>query len=83
MKLAAAEGLQTTQTGALLALHALGHQRQGVFSIKVPNVLSILATNNPDGTVQGIDNIQAQEAGPVRRRRLHARSFRSRSGPSD
>jgi cytochrome bd ubiquinol oxidase subunit I len=28
-------------------------------SIKIPDVLSILATNNPDGTVQGIDNLQA------------------------
>jgi cytochrome d ubiquinol oxidase subunit I len=35
-------------------------------------MLSILATHNPDGTVQGIDNLQAQFAGSVRPRRLLA-----------
>ena len=63
MKLAAAEDLHTTQTGAPFSLFTLWDANGNeAFSIKIPNVLSLLATNNPDGTVQGIDNIQAQEA---------------------
>jgi cytochrome d ubiquinol oxidase subunit I len=62
MKLAAAEGLQTTQTAAPFSLFTLWDTSgKEVFSIKVPSLLSILATNNPDGTVQGIDNVQAQD----------------------
>ena len=61
MKLAAAEGLQTTQTQAPFSVIGIwdlnGHE---IFSIKVPAVLSILATHDPNGTVQGIDNLQAQ-----------------------
>jgi cytochrome d ubiquinol oxidase subunit I len=61
MKLAAAENLRTTQTGAPFSVFTLwGPDGKEILSLEVPNVLSILATNNPDGTVQGIDNLQAQ-----------------------
>jgi cytochrome d ubiquinol oxidase subunit I len=61
MKLAAAENLQTTQTQAPFSLFTLwGLDGKEIFSIKIPDMLSILATHNPDGTVQGIDNLQAQ-----------------------
>jgi cytochrome d ubiquinol oxidase subunit I len=63
MKLAAAEDLQTTQTQAPFSIFTLWDLNgKEVFSLKVPAVLSILATHNPDGTVQGIDNLQAQFA---------------------
>jgi cytochrome bd ubiquinol oxidase subunit I len=61
MKLAAAEGLQTTQTQAPFSLFTIWDLNgKEVFSLKVPAVLSILATHDPNGTVQGIDNLQAQ-----------------------
>jgi cytochrome d ubiquinol oxidase subunit I len=60
MKLAAAENLRTTQTQAPFSLFTLWDLNGNeIVSIKIPDVLSILATNNPDGTVQGIDNLQA------------------------
>jgi cytochrome d ubiquinol oxidase subunit I len=61
MKLAAAENLRTTQTGAPFSVVTLwGPDGKQIFSLEIPDVLSILATNNPNGTVQGIDNLQAQ-----------------------
>jgi cytochrome d ubiquinol oxidase subunit I len=63
MKLAAAEDLKTTQTQAPFSVFTLWDLNgKEIFSLKVPDVLSILATHNPDGTVQGIDNLQAQFA---------------------
>jgi cytochrome bd ubiquinol oxidase subunit I len=62
MKLAAAEDLQTTQTAAPFSVFTLWDLNgKEVFSLKVPAMLSILATHNPDGTVQGIANLQAQD----------------------
>jgi cytochrome d ubiquinol oxidase subunit I len=61
MKLAAAENLRTTETQAPFSVFTLWDLNGNeIISIKIPDVLSILATNNPDGTVQGIDNLQAQ-----------------------
>jgi cytochrome d ubiquinol oxidase subunit I len=61
MKLAAAENLQTTQTQAAFSVFTLWDLNgKEVFSLKVPDMLSILATHNPDGQVQGIDNLQKQ-----------------------
>ena len=61
MKLAAAEGLQTTQKQAPFSVVGLWDlDGKEIFSIKVPDVLSILATHDPNGTVQGIDNLQSQ-----------------------
>jgi cytochrome d ubiquinol oxidase subunit I len=61
MKLAAAEDLQTTQTQAPFSIFTMWDMNgKEIFSLKVPDMLSILATHNPDGTVQGIDNLQAQ-----------------------
>ena len=61
MKLAAAEDLKTTQTQAPFSIFTMWDMNgKEIFSLKVPDMLSILATHNPDGTVQGIDNLQAQ-----------------------
>jgi len=61
MKLAAAENLRTTQASAPFSVFTLWDlSGKQIVSIEIPDVLSILATNNPNGTVQGIDNLQAQ-----------------------
>ncbi len=60
MKLAAAENLRTTETGAPFSLVTLWDMNGNeIFTIQVPDLLSILATNDPNGQVQGIDNLQA------------------------
>jgi cytochrome d ubiquinol oxidase subunit I len=61
MKLAAAENLRTTEAQAPFSLFTLWDLNgKQVFSIEVPDMLSILAANNPNAQVQGIDNLQAQ-----------------------
>ena len=62
MKMAAAEALYTTTTGAPFSVFALGDLSGGkpFFSIELPWLLSILAKGSPTATVQGIDDLQAQ-----------------------
>ena len=61
MKLASAENLRATEKSAPFSVFTLwDFSGKEIVSIQVPDLLSILATNNPDGTVQGIDNLQAQ-----------------------
>jgi len=63
MKMASAEALYHTTTGApfsVFALGAVGGGKPPFFSIEVPRLLSILAVGRPGATVQGIDNLQAQ-----------------------
>ncbi|MEO6310304.1 MAG: cytochrome ubiquinol oxidase subunit I [Leifsonia sp.] len=64
MKMAAAEALYHTATGAnaSFSIFTLGTP-DGVhelFSIRVPYLLSLLSTHSFDGTVEGINNLQAQ-----------------------
>ncbi|KQR54658.1 cytochrome BD ubiquinol oxidase subunit I [Leifsonia sp. Leaf336] len=64
MKMAAAEALYKTSTGAdaSFSIFTLGTP-DGVhelFSIRVPYVLSFLSTHTLDGTVEGINDLQAQ-----------------------
>jgi len=58
MKMAAAEALYSTTTGAPFSIFAVGKS----FAIRVPDLLSILAKGSPGATVQGIDDLQAQYA---------------------
>jgi cytochrome d ubiquinol oxidase subunit I len=62
MKMAAAEALYTTTTGAPFSVFALGDVSGGkpFFSIELPWLLSILAKGSPTATVQGIDDLQSQ-----------------------
>jgi len=62
MKMAAAEALYATTTGAPFSVFALGDVSGGkpFFSIELPWLLSILAKGSPTATVQGIDDLQAQ-----------------------
>ena len=61
MKMAAAEALYTTQQQAPFSVFTIGtlDGSKKVFQIGVPDLLSILSTGKPSGTVEGIDNLQA------------------------
>lgn len=62
MKMAAAEALWETEDPAAMSLFTVGdeQERRDVFAIRVPRLLSLLAYNQLDGTVQGINDLQAQ-----------------------
>ncbi|MGQ7295653.1 cytochrome ubiquinol oxidase subunit I [Quadrisphaera sp. KR29] len=62
MKMAAAEALYTTTTGAPFSILTIGSLdgSRPVFSIELPYLLSFLATGDLGSTVQGIDDLQAQ-----------------------
>ena len=62
MKMAAAEALYTTESGAPFSIFALGGADGGepFFSLDIPYLLSILATGDPTATVQGLNDLQAQ-----------------------
>jgi cytochrome d ubiquinol oxidase subunit I len=69
MKMAAAEALWETEEGAGFSLFAVGDVENGRnhINVQLPNLLSVLATNTPDGRVEGINDIQAayvQRYGP-------------------
>ncbi|MCO5969295.1 cytochrome ubiquinol oxidase subunit I [Actinoallomurus soli] len=63
MKMAAAEALYKTERPASFSLVTVGtlDGRKEVFSVKVPRVLSFLATGHFDGKVDGINDVQAAE----------------------
>src|SRR5260370_19584207 len=69
MKMAAAEALYHTSQPASFSLFTIGtlNGSREVFSIRIPRLLSFLASANFNGKVDGIDNIQAlysQRYGP-------------------
>jgi cytochrome bd ubiquinol oxidase subunit I len=63
MKMAAAEALYQTAAPASFSVFTIGtlDGRQEVFSVRIPNLLSFLATGTLDGEVLGINDVQAQE----------------------
>ncbi|GAA0471926.1 cytochrome ubiquinol oxidase subunit I [Paractinoplanes deccanensis] len=61
MKMAAAEALYETTKGAPFSIFTSGPPLPS-FSLDIPWLLSILAKGNPNATVQGIDELQAQYA---------------------
>ncbi len=63
MKMAAAEALWDSKTHASFSLFAYANVEQGhnKIDIAIPDGLSILATNNPAGHVDGINDVQAAE----------------------
>ena len=65
MKMAAAEALYDTSAPASFSLLTIGSLdgRNEEWSLRVPHLLSILATANPDGKVEGINQIQQQYQG--------------------
>jgi len=62
MKIAAAEALWYTEDPASFSLLTIGDlsQRNEVFSIRLPFALSLLATDQINGEVKGIYNLQAE-----------------------
>lgn len=63
MKMAAAEALYNTESGASFSLLTIGNLSDvPVFEIRLPHLLSVLATNSWNGTVEGINQVQASEA---------------------
>ncbi|WP_404386669.1 cytochrome ubiquinol oxidase subunit I [Knoellia locipacati] len=64
MKMAAAEALYETEAGAGFSILTIGSLdgTQEHFSVKVPKVLAFMATGNPNGTVEGINEIKARNA---------------------
>jgi cytochrome d ubiquinol oxidase subunit I len=63
MKMAAAEAIYNTQSGASFSLLTIGNlSGDPIFQIRLPHMLSVLADNSWDGSVQGINQIQASEA---------------------
>ncbi|MBC3763263.1 cytochrome ubiquinol oxidase subunit I [Quadrisphaera oryzae] len=62
MKMAAAEALYTTTTGAPFSLLTIGSLdgSRPVFSLDLPYLLSFLATGDFHSTVRGINDLQAQ-----------------------
>jgi cytochrome d ubiquinol oxidase subunit I len=69
MKIAAAEGLYETESPASFSLLTIGNLQgtEEIFSIRLPRMLCLLAYNQLDCEIQGINNLQAQfeqEFGP-------------------
>lgn len=62
MKMAAAEALWNSQDPASFSLFTIGNLQgtQDVFSVRIPDLLSILAFNGTTGEVQGINQLQAE-----------------------
>ncbi|RYC13370.1 cytochrome ubiquinol oxidase subunit I [Nocardioides zhouii] len=62
MKMAAAEALYDTEAPADFSLFTLGtlDGEKETFSVTVPGLLSFLATGDPQGEVQGINDLRAQ-----------------------
>jgi cytochrome d ubiquinol oxidase subunit I len=64
MKMAAAEALWETEDPAAMSLFTIGDEseRRDVFAIRIPRMLTLLAYNQLEGTVQGINDLQEQYA---------------------
>ena len=62
MKMAAAEGLYETESNAGFSIFTVGtlDGEEEVFSIKVPSLLSFLATGDVNGEVKGINDLKAE-----------------------
>jgi cytochrome d ubiquinol oxidase subunit I len=63
MKMAAAEALWQTEQPAGFSIFTIGtlDGSKELFSIRIPNLLSFLATGTFDGKVEGINDLQVQE----------------------
>jgi cytochrome d ubiquinol oxidase subunit I len=64
MKMAAAEGLYTTEQPAAFSVLTIGSLdgRRELYALKIPYLLSWLGTGDPNGQVRGINDLQAQYA---------------------
>jgi cytochrome d ubiquinol oxidase subunit I len=62
MKMAAAEALYNTSAPASFSLLTVGslNGQSEMWSLRVPRLLSLMATGSPDGKVEGINELQAR-----------------------
>ena len=61
MKMAAAEALYNTQSGASFSILTIGNLKDDpIFQIRLPHLLSVLATNTWNGKVEGINQLEKQ-----------------------
>ncbi|HEX2913365.1 MAG TPA: cytochrome ubiquinol oxidase subunit I [Chloroflexia bacterium] len=62
MKMAAAEALWKTESPASFSIFTIGDEknRNDVFAIRIPSLLTILSYNSPSGSVKGINDLQAE-----------------------
>jgi cytochrome bd ubiquinol oxidase subunit I len=62
MKMAAAEALYNSQDPASFSILTIGNPQgtQDVFSVRIPDLLTILSYNDVNGKVQGINDLQKQ-----------------------
>jgi cytochrome d ubiquinol oxidase subunit I len=65
IKLAALEGLQTTQKGAPEHLLGWYDGNKIKYGIKIPKLLSLLAFHHPNAKVEGLDAVPANDRPPV------------------
>jgi cytochrome d ubiquinol oxidase subunit I len=64
-KLAALEGLPHTMRGAPVHILGVYTDDQVKYGIEIPKLLSLLATHDPNGRVQGLDAVPAQDRPPI------------------
>ena len=62
MKMAAAEALYETSQPASFSLFTIGSLdgREEMAGVRIPSLLSFMATGDPGGEVEGINNLQAE-----------------------
>lgn len=65
IKLAAMEGLGTTQRGAPLTIGGIYQDGEVRYGIPIPKALSLLAFKDPDAEVQGLDSVPPRDRPPV------------------
>jgi cytochrome bd ubiquinol oxidase subunit I len=67
VKLAAMEGLARTTEGAPFHIGGFYEEDTGEvrYGIEIPNLLSVLATHDPNGTVEGLDTVAPDDRPPV------------------
>ncbi len=63
MKMAAAEALYETSEPAAFSIFTIGSLdgSRELFSIRIPKLLSFIATGSPDGEVEGVNDVQRAE----------------------
>jgi cytochrome bd ubiquinol oxidase subunit I len=64
-KLAAFEGLGQTQSGAPFHIGGIYEDGEVKHGIRIPKLLSLLADHDPNGRVQGLDAVPANDRPPV------------------
>src|SRR3989475_6434412 len=65
VKLAAMEGLRRTTTGAPMHLLGCYDGWDVVYGIEIPRLLSLLASHDPNATVQGLESVPPSDRPPV------------------